>query len=342
MSLLDSLLLDPQRLDVWIALRTDGVKGSGTESDPCNGSPRQESAVSVSSLTNPDSSKPREAVVTTSTPHGYADSDVVNISGVTGSGGAQFNGRFSIYSTTSTTFKYAMKAVPAGSASGTITCARVTFLIDELLGDVTKVAENTTVHLGPGVIETRGMSQTWGGRYARSGQKIIGSGIGVTTLKIVHGYKAETGTLAQYYAIGTVIDADVVDFEVSDLTVDCNLGGQPVLPDASYFSPVLCAAIGVVGSRIRIRRVRAINWGSQSTLAENFVLFTAWSSPAIGEMTDCVIEDCILEEPSLNNSQLVSCMGFGGFVDRDGYHGAFHRGCVVRNCVVDCRYKVNP
>jgi len=38
MSLLDSLLLDPARLDVWIALRTDGVKGSGTESDPYNGS----------------------------------------------------------------------------------------------------------------------------------------------------------------------------------------------------------------------------------------------------------------------------------------------------------------
>src|SRR2546423_2684242 len=38
MSLLDSLLLDPARLDVWIAMRTDGVAGTGTESDPYDGS----------------------------------------------------------------------------------------------------------------------------------------------------------------------------------------------------------------------------------------------------------------------------------------------------------------
>ena len=133
-----------------------------------------------------------------------------------------------------------------------------------------------------------------------------------------------------------------MDFETSEITVDCNLGGQPVLPDDRYFSPVLCGAISVVGSRIRIHRVRAINWGSQSPDYENFVLFTGWSSPVVGEMTDCVIEDCILEQPALNNAQLVSCMGIGGYVDRDGFHGAFHRGCAVRNCVVDCRYKVNP
>lgn len=38
MSLLDSLFLDPDRINVWIAYRTDGVKGSGTQSDPYDGS----------------------------------------------------------------------------------------------------------------------------------------------------------------------------------------------------------------------------------------------------------------------------------------------------------------
>src|SRR6266571_7703247 len=38
MSLLDALLLDPPPFDVWIALRTDGAKGSGTQSDPYDGS----------------------------------------------------------------------------------------------------------------------------------------------------------------------------------------------------------------------------------------------------------------------------------------------------------------
>src|SRR6266480_3953398 len=38
MSLLDALLLDPYRINVWIAYRTDGVKGTGTQNDPYDGS----------------------------------------------------------------------------------------------------------------------------------------------------------------------------------------------------------------------------------------------------------------------------------------------------------------
>ena len=38
MSLIDALLLDPAPFNVWIAARTDGIKGSGTASDPYDGS----------------------------------------------------------------------------------------------------------------------------------------------------------------------------------------------------------------------------------------------------------------------------------------------------------------
>src|SRR6266540_6341101 len=38
MSLLDALLLYPYRINVWIAYRTDGVAGSGTQNDPWDGS----------------------------------------------------------------------------------------------------------------------------------------------------------------------------------------------------------------------------------------------------------------------------------------------------------------
>ena len=38
MSLLDALLLDPYRTNVWIAYRTDGVAGTGTQNDPYDGS----------------------------------------------------------------------------------------------------------------------------------------------------------------------------------------------------------------------------------------------------------------------------------------------------------------
>jgi hypothetical protein len=37
MSLLDALLLDPVRIDVWIAKRGDGIVGSGTQTDPYDG-----------------------------------------------------------------------------------------------------------------------------------------------------------------------------------------------------------------------------------------------------------------------------------------------------------------
>src|SRR6266545_3145444 len=185
MALTDALLLEAYPLDVWIALRTDGAKGSGTEQDPYNATSRRDNAISITNLT----SSGREATATTAVNHGYLVSEVVIIEGVTGAGAAQFNGRFSIYGLTATTFKYKMLADPAGSIVITnATCAKVTFPLDDVL--YTVALENTTVHLGPGVFETRGMSQLYGARFARSGQKIFGSGMGVTTLKIVHGYKS--------------------------------------------------------------------------------------------------------------------------------------------------------
>src|SRR2546425_378167 len=176
MSLLDSLLvLDPPKLDVWIAVRTDGIKGSGTEADPYNATPTQAVAISVTSLTNAG----REATATTAVDHGYLDGDVVTIGGVTGAGAAQFNGTFPIYGKTNNTFKYYMTATPGGASAGTITSSKVIFQFDELMKNF---PTNTTVRLGPGVFQTR--SQLYW--KPKSGQKIIGSGIDVTTLKIVY------------------------------------------------------------------------------------------------------------------------------------------------------------
>jgi hypothetical protein len=36
MSLLDALLLDGVRLNFWLAARTDGIAGSGSQTDPFN------------------------------------------------------------------------------------------------------------------------------------------------------------------------------------------------------------------------------------------------------------------------------------------------------------------
>jgi hypothetical protein len=88
MSLTDALLLEPYRdpQEVWIALRADGAKGSGTQQDPWNGAPRYESSLSVTSLQRTADATGREAVATTATNHGYNLWDIVTISGVTGTG----------------------------------------------------------------------------------------------------------------------------------------------------------------------------------------------------------------------------------------------------------------
>ena len=36
MSLLEALLLDPPRIDIWLAIRTDNAAGTGTQMDPYN------------------------------------------------------------------------------------------------------------------------------------------------------------------------------------------------------------------------------------------------------------------------------------------------------------------
>src|SRR5262245_21382904 len=102
------LTADPARQDVWFTLRTDGVTGTGTESDPFDVSMRAEIPLPISSLTFTG----REAAVNTRAPHGYNEHDVVVIAGVTGSGASRFNGRFSIYAAGGSTFKYAMVQQP--------------------------------------------------------------------------------------------------------------------------------------------------------------------------------------------------------------------------------------
>jgi hypothetical protein len=53
MSLIDALLLEPYPLNVWIAYRTDGIKGSGTMSDPYDGSPKLAAAGTANAYGSP-------------------------------------------------------------------------------------------------------------------------------------------------------------------------------------------------------------------------------------------------------------------------------------------------
>lgn len=88
MSLLDALLLEPYRdpHEVYIALRSDGLKGSGTIDDPYDGGTRFGLALSATLLC-----ERRKFVVGTASAHGLVVNVIVKIAGVKGAGEGWFN-----------------------------------------------------------------------------------------------------------------------------------------------------------------------------------------------------------------------------------------------------------
>ena len=181
---------------------------------------------------------------------------------------------------------------------------------------------NVTIHIGPGVFETRGYSDLFYvdfgtdntlffvGFQVKTRQKIRGSGMGLTTLKLVHALDP----FAQTQVLGNDGANAVRYFEASDFTIDCNLPGQPV-PAEAGFAGVTCGAVVVSGAYNRLHRLRAIRFGTQAP-PECFVLFltTAYFDQT-GEGTvpvHNIIENCVVEQPSENNTHETSLLGSGG------------------------------
>ena len=206
MSLLDSMLLDPLRdpKDIWIALRNDGNKGSGTANDPYHGGVKLEVPFELTNLTR--DTVLTTAIATTDGNHTYSDGDLVTVTGATGTGSEYYNGTFVIHSASGAEFKYDMAGNPGESASGSpIRSERNILQLDAVMQmlDV-KNLEHLRIHLGPGDFLTRGNGGSANpdpqvGWRIRNGWKIIGSGIDVTVMKLVG---AQNLNLGLYYAIG--------------------------------------------------------------------------------------------------------------------------------------------
>jgi hypothetical protein len=131
-SLIDALLCESTRINVWLARRTDGISGSGSAADPF--------------------------------------------------------------------------------------CANTAEQFDAIMSNTTKVPANSCVHLGPGIFETKGFCDEGGGGWeARAGVHIAGSGIDVTTLKLVGASVADR----QYFAVGHALgsgSSSVDFFSITSLT----------------------------------------------------------------------------------------------------------------------------
>jgi hypothetical protein len=174
---------------------------------------------------------------------------------------------------------------------------------------VTNQATNLSVHLLPGTFETRG-SAAW---YPRSGWKIRGAGMDVTTLQLVAGGTFVQGVISPF----NVVEAN--DVEVSDLTVDCN---------HSQSNSNVASGVVLWGSGNAIRRVKAINANGNYPLHENFTLFISMGLRDLSEGN--VIEDC---EVSSFKGTYCTAIAIGG--GAEFYNTKYVQGAIRRNRVYD-------
>jgi hypothetical protein len=253
---------------------------------------------------------------------------------------------FAVYEVTLTTFKFAtgvLSATPPGMPSS----ALVTFLFDKVLRDL---PANTRVNLGPGVFQTRGYAlqgvNSW---QPKAGQKLVGAGMDVTTIQLVGASVADQ----HYHAIGmnvspngTTPPTPIDGFEISDLTVDCNIDNQPLRAESVY-TPVACGAVRIFGSHCKIRRVKAINWGTKTFKEGCFVMSIIDASaetsdgsgqPVAQETTASGIEDCVAVQPA-SSIRETTVLHIGGRKNPTNHAQAFATAPFIRRNFVDCGFK---
>src|SRR5262249_17464662 len=103
---------------------------------------------------------------------------------------------------------------------------------------------------------------------------------------------------------------------------------------------VAAGAVRLMGDHVRIREVRAINWGTKTTSKTCFVFSVisgdrSDSGATVTEPIDVGIESCIADQPSGANAGKVSVLHVGGSSDSAADKEAFGKVPFIRNCYVD-------
>jgi hypothetical protein len=186
-----------------------------------------------------------------------------------------------------------------------------------------KIPKYSLIRFGAGEFETEGGAgngHAFAGFQPKAGWRMIGAGMFQTTLKLVNA----TGTGQGIPIIGAF---DLVNgLEVSDLTLDCNLPGQPNSSGYDY-ARIMVQGIAAAGSDIVVRRVRVINWGTQTPLFEygvsGAISLECFPIFVGGGGNNAVIDDCIVEQPSPNPARETTCLS------------AVSTNAVIRNCLVN-------
>jgi hypothetical protein len=260
------------------------------------------------------------AKVTVGQPHGFSEFDVVEMANASNN---LFNGRFVIPGGQGNVFRFPVYGTVSGDMTLTgLTAARVRYLFDELMRSL---PENIRIHLSAGVFETRGnaFGMTGHGWKPLQGWNMVGAGMDISTLRMATAYGAPR---TNPFAVIGMLHLEAANYaSVSDLTIDCNMAGN---------RGTTVGATALYGSHTRLRRVHAINWGTE-TPYECFVLAVGTGDPDVGRV-DCQVEDCLVNRPWTNNVVVTTCLpvGFGG-----GDHGVHNVGCVARNNLIDGEFR---
>ncbi len=253
MGLIEAFLLEPPRIDFWIADRSDGSSGSGTQLDPWNGRFNNTTSYTPSSI-----SRTGSTATLNLTSHPFKVGDRILVTGATGADAKFYNGSFTVVSAPTNSLTYTMVGTPGARASGTLSVRADPYRFDTVMRSL-PAGVAACVHLGPGEFQTLGYHEDLsGGWQLKPGQRIVGSGMDVTRIKLVNTTAVDQKAV---YAMGHDLSvggaANLVDFtSIESLTVDCNLSGQSG-------SQVAAGAVRMMGNHARVSSVKAVNWGNK-------------------------------------------------------------------------------
>jgi hypothetical protein len=205
---------------------------------------------------------------------------------------------------------------------------------DTVMRSLAERGEPVRINLGSGVFETRGYCDASpnAGWQAAAQMKIFGAGVGATTLKLV----GMSSASSQYFAVGHSlasgsgqgVRADF--FEMGDLTIDCGI-------TASTSSGIAAGAIRIKGTHSRIRRVRAVAWGTKSVTIPCYVIAGITADPfdTGRPVFDTIIDECTVISPGPNITGPVSLLHIGGATEEPVFPEKVGESAVISNCFVD-------
>jgi hypothetical protein len=185
---------------------------------------------------------------------------------------------------------------------------------------------NSTIHILAGTYQTYG-DYGW---FIKSGQKLLGSGMGVTIVQLIPQI-ANSYTLADDGEAG---DSGGTNEEVADLTVDCNYQG------GSYD----CSGVGLNGPGMIVRGVKVIHNAYYSADANS----EAWGIACVGQGE--LIEGCEVTEfdGGINNAISSITISGGSGIIRDnqviftnntgscfGFNGSGNNGVLIEGNTIN-------